>query len=178
MQNNPAFSTLLKSKNTDIIFHFPVPKRLEIHSEWSDWIIKSSVGKIQPFRNIVKLYNGSKATQTPAFQSFKISSGCRTAVSGVQWYNRKEAFSKKFTFIQIVLHALSKVRLPKPKARKVRIHGETKGLCLRLFSNFSFTFNLFLHLSCLLEAHQGVDHTTRNSAMDEKFKLILQIYES
>lgn len=84
MQNNPAFSTLSKSKNTDIIFHFPVPKCLEIHSELSDWIIKSSVGKIQPFRNIVKLYNGSKATQTPAFQSFKIPSGCPTAVSGVQ----------------------------------------------------------------------------------------------
>lgn len=55
MQNNPAFSTLSKSKNTDIIFHFPVPKCLEIHSELSDWIIKSSVGKIQPFRTEILL---------------------------------------------------------------------------------------------------------------------------
>lgn len=65
---------------------------------------------------------------------------------------------------------------PKPERS---VHGESKGLCLRLFSNFSFTVILFLHLSCLLEAHQGVDHTTtRNSAMDEKIKLILQIYGS
>lgn len=131
MQNNPAFSTLSKSKNTDIIFHFPVPKCLEIHSELSDWIIKSSVGKIQPFRNIVKSYNRSKATQTPAsFQSFKVLSGRQT---GMQRYNQMEAFFK-ITFTRIGLHVLSKVRLPKTKARKVRIHGERKSLCLHLFS--------------------------------------------
>lgn len=137
MQDNPAFSTLSKSKNTDMISHFPVPKCLEIHSELSDWIIKSSVGKIQPFRNIVKLYNGSKATQTPAsFQSFKILSGRPTAVSGIQRYNQTEAFLKKKSHsLRLVLMFCPRLDFQRPKPERSECM-EKGRVCVSICSQF------------------------------------------
>lgn len=92
-QNNPAFSTCLKSKNTDVLFCFPAPKCLEIHSELSDWISKSSMGKLQPFRNI-SLFRimGQRQHKHPLRPlSVSLQSGRPTAVCGIKRYNQAEA---------------------------------------------------------------------------------------
>lgn len=52
-QNNSASSTFSKSEITDILVCFPDPKCLEIHSELSGWIGNSSMGKLQPFSDIL-----------------------------------------------------------------------------------------------------------------------------
>lgn len=101
------------SKNTDVLFHFPVPKSLEVHSELSDWISKSSMGKLQPFillNHIMgqRQHKHPLSVSFPSFKSFQMSIRPTAA----------EATPVQYIHIitQIGLLVLSQVRLLKTQA--------------------------------------------------------------